>query len=495
VQPQCFELVLGKRSPRCLASFVMTDYALPATRSELASNSGPLIAVWSMFFVTAGITYHTPPIFLPGLMTEFNATQYDISFLPSAFELGKGVFTLPAGFMVDRFGPSRCIQAGTLIITSVSMCYPFAWNLWLLGMLHGIYGVAFDLSGLPSVIVFATTWFDRQRASSIGICVTAFSLAGVAFPPCLALLIERWGWRVAAGACPVVMMGIVMPLAFGILRDGPLAPSRRHERERPSLSEPGPFPTGGHSSTKDFANRRTIIDGAEAAGSVEALGVESLGNLEYTPRSFAQSLRFGAVWHLAFLSLYHIYVVIALINTLVLYLNNDVGIPLGVCALYTSVVFFASIVGKLLAGVGLDTAMHRSIGVGSCLLLILGCMLSLDLRAGSLQPTSDRARLWIFAVVYGGGYGACYSVISSKPAKMFGNMPEFSKLQAFLLFFQVVGGLCGTMVTTKLRVVSGSYTAPFCIFVVMAFLGSLHYFALEFCAARAAARIRPQSRI
>merc|ERR1719414_530259 len=44
--------------------------------------------------------------------------------------------------------------------------------------------------------------------------------------------------------------------------------------------------------------------------------------------SFKQSLRLGAVWHLAFLSLYLLYIVIAFINNLILYLKDDAGLSL-----------------------------------------------------------------------------------------------------------------------------------------------------------------------
>merc|ERR1712085_37483 len=51
--------------------------------------------------------------------------------------------------------------------------------------------------------------------------------------------------------------------------------------------------------------------------------------------------------------------------------------------------------------------------------------------AGFFRPTSNHGQLLVFAIVYGLGYGACFSVLSSRPAKLFGHMPEFSKLNAF----------------------------------------------------------------
>lgn len=53
--------------------------------------------------------------------------------------------------------------------------------------------------------------------------------------------------------------------------------------------------------------------------------------------------------------LYQLYIIIALINTLTLYLKMDVHMDLELSALYSSIVFQVSIAGKLLMGAVMDT--------------------------------------------------------------------------------------------------------------------------------------------
>ena len=86
-------------------------------------------------------------------------------------------------------------------------------------------------------------------------------------------------------------------------------------------------------------------------------------------------------------------------------------------------------------------------GAVSCLLLVLGTLLPLDFASGGGEVTSNHSQLLAFTIIYGLGFGASYSVLLAKPAKMFGKMAEFSKLQAFLMLFQVLGGFCGTLIT------------------------------------------------
>ncbi|CAK0896291.1 unnamed protein product [Prorocentrum cordatum] len=157
------------------------------------------------------------------LAAEFGATEYGISWLPALFQLSKGLLTLPGGYAAHRFGAVRCLRLGAVVVTAASLCYPFAQGLRLLGALHAVYGAAYDFCGIATFIVFTTSWFERHRALAIGILVTAFSIAGAVFPPVVALVAARHGWRAAAALCPVAMVAVVVPLVFGVLGDGPLA--------------------------------------------------------------------------------------------------------------------------------------------------------------------------------------------------------------------------------------------------------------------------------
>ncbi|CAJ1330840.1 unnamed protein product [Effrenium voratum] len=367
----------------------------------------------------------------PSPYEEFKTDQYHVSWVPGIFLLCKGAFTVPGGYALHRFGCKTCLRAGSLLILAASLVYPWAPSLWLLAALHGLYGAAYDLSGLGPVIVFATTWFDSHAALAIALLTTAFSVSGMVFPPLFAALIARFGWRHASLAIPVVMALVVVPLCFQA-RDGPL---RRHSQ----------LPSEEDGST----------------------------------RNFRWSLSQGAVWHLAFLSLYLMYVVIALINSLVMYLKTDVGMALELCGLYSSAVFQASIAGKLVMGTLMDGRFQSVAGLVGCLVLLLGTLLPLDIASGGQALTSNRVQLLAFAIIYGFGFGACYSMICAKPAKMFGRLSDFSKLQGFFMLFQVIGGFLGTLITGKLRAISGDYLLSFYVFIVMAVLTLCHYLALE----------------
>ena len=324
---------------------------------ELANNYRQLLAVFLVFFVIAGVTYHVPPVLFPALMHDFGVTQYHVSWLGAAFQLVKGTATLPGGFAVDRYGAVACLRWGSLGLLLTSLCYPFAPTLWLLGALQGVNGLLYCLCGLGPIIVFATSWFERQRALAIGILITAFSLSGVVLPPIVAVLVTRVGWRWASALCPLLLIVLALPLTFAVLCDGPLLwrdwlnPVAQGSPDGTLQSVPdtpaSPSPTGFDNAWAASGRELTELPPAsDPSGSATAM-----------PQSFAHSLRFAAVWHIAFLSMYPLYVITALMNTLVVFLNTDAGLPLELCGSYSSTVFLGSVVGKLLV-FGPPTSTH-----------------------------------------------------------------------------------------------------------------------------------------
>ncbi|CAJ1330843.1 unnamed protein product [Effrenium voratum] len=399
-------------------------------QSEIVRNWKQLLGVWVTFFITAGMTYHAPPVMLPAIMAEFGADQYGVSWLPAVFQLCKGVLSIPGGYALHHYGCHFCFKAGSVLILAAAVLYPLAPSLWLLAGLHGVYGAAYDLCGMGPVIVWATTWFQRSPALAIGLLASAFSTAAIVFSPLTASLVQHHGWRLASLLCPVLMLLVAVPVSFKVIQDGP----RRHQR----------------------------LQGSSGL-------------------SFRRSLCLPAVWHLAFLQLYQLYIMIALINSLVMFLKTDVGMSLELSGVYSSIVFQAATISKLLMGVAMDSEFQSLAGLLGCLLLLSATLMPLDLTSGGRTLTHNWGQLLGFVVVLGLAQGMCFNLVCSKAAKMFGRMPEYSKLQSFFMTFQMIGGFLGTLVTGKLRARSGDYTLSFYVFIVMALLGCCHYLCLERC--------------
>lgn len=182
----------------------------------------PQLAIaWVLFFLSAGVSYAVPPVMLKPIMDELGISQAQVSLLPAAFLLTKGVCALPAGEALHRHGPHRCILWGTAALVLATAAYTQASRYWHFVVLHACFGVCYSVGSLAANLCLCNLICpSTAKASAIGLVVTAFSVAGVAWPPLIAHLTERRGWRTAYAVCPASLLGVGLPLALLLLRLG-----------------------------------------------------------------------------------------------------------------------------------------------------------------------------------------------------------------------------------------------------------------------------------
>ena len=148
-----------------------------------------LVAAWILFLLTAGATYSVPPVMLKPIMDELGASQAQVSLFPAVFLLSKGVFALPAGEVLHRCGPHRCLVWGTAALVVATAAYTQAYAYWHFLALHVAFGICYSFGGLAANLCLCNVICpEAGKATAIGLLVTAFSMAGVAWPPLCAAL-------------------------------------------------------------------------------------------------------------------------------------------------------------------------------------------------------------------------------------------------------------------------------------------------------------------
>lgn len=244
---------------------------------------------WIIYVTTAGV-YPVPAILLGGhcpnatvpcsIADEYGFSPAELGWLPSSFLLFKGLFAMPAGWALRRWGAKRCIVAGTALTSASTALYSLADGYAQLLMLYMSFGAAFCLSGVTALIVLINSWFPPHRKStSIGVLVTGFSVAGVIWPAMVAAVAETHGWRLAAILLPSVTAVRFLPRLASLFRS----------HRKPSPSQPHPHP--GHA--RPFSSVGTVCrprcaehggGGASAYRRQEALYTAPRGQEAYTTR-------------------------------------------------------------------------------------------------------------------------------------------------------------------------------------------------------------------
>lgn len=140
---------------------------------------------------------------------EFGLSSTEMGLLLAAFSWPYAIANLPAGYLVDRFGPKKMYAWAAGLWSLVSMIGAAATSFGTLYAARVALGVAespFFTAGLK----VNERWFDKEeRALPISIVNTGSQIANALAPPLLTGLLITFGWRgmfLAVGALGLVIV-------------------------------------------------------------------------------------------------------------------------------------------------------------------------------------------------------------------------------------------------------------------------------------------------
>ena len=134
-------------------------------------------------------------VIAPELARDFSATPADLGLLTSAYFLAFGVFQLPLGLLLDRFGPRR-VEAVLLLIAAAG-CAWFGMATQIEGLVAGraLIGLGVSACLMASFKAFSQ-WFPLERLPSLtGMIMLAGGLGAVSTSIPVTAALPLIGWR------------------------------------------------------------------------------------------------------------------------------------------------------------------------------------------------------------------------------------------------------------------------------------------------------------
>lgn len=156
------------------------------------------IFIWSLvaiFYFYDNLLQVSPSAMKPELTLAFTPEAEQFGSLSAYCLYAYGLMQIPAGMLLDRFGPKRVITLACALCALGSIVFGFSTELWQakLGRIFIGTGAAFALLCCLKVV---SLWFPRNRyAFMTGLTVTVGFLGaafGLAF---VAKMVEFLGWR------------------------------------------------------------------------------------------------------------------------------------------------------------------------------------------------------------------------------------------------------------------------------------------------------------
>ncbi len=141
---------------------------------------------------------------------HFSGTQ--IGALLSAFSLAYGLAQIPAGWLLDRYGPRLVLSAGMMLWSVAQMAT---------GLVSGFASLVLTRIGLgageapflPGGVKVIHDWYEvRERGLPMGILNASTTLGQAFAPPLLTLMMLHYGWR--SMFVVIGLLGVVIALAW-----------------------------------------------------------------------------------------------------------------------------------------------------------------------------------------------------------------------------------------------------------------------------------------
>jgi sugar phosphate permease len=154
------------------------------------------------------------------LARTFDATGSQLGLLHSSFFYIYAALQLPAGLVVDRYGPRWVGAAGLAVLSAGVLWFARSDTLLAAFLARAVVGLGGSVLYIAT-LRFCANWFrPDEYATMTGYTVAAAGAGGILATTPLALAIDRVGWRLAILATGVITAVVAVAIA-GAVRDTP----------------------------------------------------------------------------------------------------------------------------------------------------------------------------------------------------------------------------------------------------------------------------------
>ncbi|HSB69869.1 MAG TPA: MFS transporter [Candidatus Methylomirabilis sp.] len=197
-----------------------------------ARRWGVVAACCALMAVSSG-AFYTGSLFFVAIIQEFGWSYASTASIFSIFTVLYGVWGIPIGHLVDRFGPRPVILGGGLLLPLALLGSGSAHALWQLYATHGILtALGLAATSYVPVSLILTRRFQEERGLAFGIASAGVGFGILVLVPLTQSLISLWGWRIAYRGLAIIASSVILPVGFFALRDGRSDPPSDAEDRR-----------------------------------------------------------------------------------------------------------------------------------------------------------------------------------------------------------------------------------------------------------------------
>lgn len=381
------------------------------------------MAATLIFFVSNGIGFYGHGVFLDPLRELHGWSKGSVSSAVTLYFITAGLGGLLVGPQVDRFGPRPVMMIGVTVMGLAFVLLSRINTLWQLYLVYFMMAAGWSGSSVMVVNALITNWFIRRRGRAMSIAMTGLSVGGMVLVPLAAYLISRWGLKLALPCLGGLLVAVIIPLAFFMVKNRP--------------SDLGQFPDG-------INPEQTVADQTESGFTYAAQ------QRVWTRRQAMATVSFWAIVAAFFLSLSG---QVAFLVHQISFLSASIGLMGAATAV--SLTAAASIGGRLLLGAFIDRLDSRIV---ACCLFLTQAM-----AVFFLAHTSHIVALYLGTFAFGLTMGCILMMQALLLGECFG-MASFATVAGMAGVFVSSGAALGPMIAGLIFDATQSYRQAFILF-------------------------------
>ncbi len=361
-------------------------------------------------------------VFLKPLSAELGWTRAMTAGAYSTFMLLHGFLYIVTGRLNDRFGPRLVMTVCAFILGLGYLLMSQVNAIW---QLYFFYGVIISIGMSAAFVPLASTvarWFVKRRGLMTGIVVSGIGVGTMIMPPMANQLISSYGWRTAYIVLGVISLVLILFAAQFLRRD------------------PGQVGQVPYGENEIKAGSLNLPDGGFA---------------------LQQAIRTRQFWMLCALLVFHLVGQQAVLVHIVPHVT-DLGISATIAANVLAVIGGLSIVGMM-------TMSGASDRIGNRPALIINFIL-VSIALFWLLVAREVWMLYLFAAIFGFGYGGVVALESPIVAELFG-MRSHGVILGMVMFAATTGGAIGALFAGRAFDINSSYQLAFLASAVFSVIG------------------------
>jgi MFS family permease len=191
----------------------------------------------------------------PDLDATLGGAMWGITVLTVA----QGMLAPFAGRAMDSASIRVLVCAGAASAACGFLLVSRATAIWQIVLVYGsLIMLGTLLSGPLAAQTLAAKWFSRRRGLAIGLSTVGTSLGGLLLAPWIAWLFVQHGWRTTHVILAALMLVVIVPLAWVVVRNTPSQrgvapePAGRRTAALPAALPPGALTTGAILRSRNF---------------------------------------------------------------------------------------------------------------------------------------------------------------------------------------------------------------------------------------------------